>query len=73
MRWPWSTDAPNDELTTPLAELDPATLEVISLEPDEGPRPRGWAEDDARHEVHYARGGSDPTGTAGIWRALEHS
>jgi hypothetical protein len=73
MRWPWSADGPNEELTTPLADLDPATLEVISLEPDEGHRPRGSAEHDARHEVHYARSGGDPTGTAGIWRALEHS
>ena len=73
MRWPWSGHGPNEELTTPLAELDPATLEVISLEPGEGQRARGWAEDDALHEVDYARGGGDPTGTAGIWRALEHS
>lgn len=73
MRWPWSPDRPNDELTTPLADLDPATLEFISLEPGDGQRPRGWTEDDALHEVHYARGGADPTGVAGIWRALEHS
>ena len=71
MRWPWSPDGPNEELTTPLAELDPGTLEVISLEPGDRRAP-AWAEDDL-HEVHYARNGGDPTGTAGIWRALEHS
>lgn len=73
MRWPWSADGPNEELTTPLAELDPTTLEVISLEPGEGQRARRWVEDDALHEVRYARSGGDPTGTAGIWQALEHS
>ena len=73
MRWPWSADGPKDELTTPLTELDPAMLEIIALEPEEGQRARGWTEDDALHEVNYARGGADPTGLAGIWRALEHS
>ena len=73
MRWPGSAADSNAELSTPLAELDPATLEVISLEPADRPRARGWAEDDALHEVQYARRGDDPTGTAGIWRALEHS
>ncbi len=73
MRWPWSADGPNQELTTPLAELDPTTLEVISLEPGERHTRRGWAEDDARQELRYAPRAVDPTGTAGIWRALEHS
>jgi hypothetical protein len=73
MRWPWSADGPIEELTTPLTELDPATLEVVSLEPGDRRTTGGWAEDAAPHEVHYARGGGDPTGTAGIWRALEHS
>lgn len=72
MRWPWSAAGSNAELATPIADLDPATLEVIELGPG-GRAWAAWAEDDALLEVRYAPPGADPTGTAGIWRALEHS
>lgn len=72
MRWPWSAIRSNGELSISIAALDPATLEVIELVRDE-PRARAGAEDGAVREARYAQRGSDPTGTAGIWRALEHS
>lgn len=74
MRWRWARGDERRETVDAIDVLDVGTLEVIELDAD-GRRvdiPRRPAHDGVRELAdHPPR--RDPTGTAGLWEALEHS
>ena len=73
MRWPRRRWRGNPLLSTPIEQVDPATLEVLEL--DAAGHRLGSPPTQPREipELHYGRMARDPTGLAGIWEALERA
>ena len=65
----WHRPPPEIDLRGALPDERMEVIELPAASP--GPAPRPFAELDDLPEPAYATSGHDPTGTVGIWRALE--
>jgi hypothetical protein len=73
MRW-FTRRRPPAPLSVAIDRVDPATLEVVEIDPNgelSGPPPSRTAAEP--REIGYAPRDRDPTGLAGVWEAIARS